>query len=92
MLIARGDGFRYVRSMNPEAATEIQIERYRQMTGEERVTIGFEMTRRWLEELKEEIQRVHRDVGQEELKKLMRLRIEMTKEGYERLIGARFVP
>ena len=27
--------------MSPEAATEMQIERYRQMTGEERLRFGF---------------------------------------------------
>ena len=29
--------------MSPEAATEMQIERYRQMTGEERVKIGVDL-------------------------------------------------
>ena len=61
-------------------ATEMQIERYRKMTCEERITIGLEMTHRWLEGLKEQIRREHPNADDIEFKRLLRRRIEMAKE------------
>jgi len=65
--------------MKPEAATEMQIERYRQMTGEERLSIAFR-----LHELACELARVgvrlqHPGVDESEVERLLRGRLELAR-------------
>ena len=80
MLIARGDGFRYARSMSPEAATEMQIERYRQMTGEERLRLGFELFEFACNVAREGIRSQHPDADEAEVNRRLRERLALARE------------
>ena len=62
--------------MSPEAATQMQIERYRQMTGEEPLRIGCQLTDAWLDGLRPQIRLEFPNASPEEFRMLKRERIE----------------
>jgi hypothetical protein len=66
--------------MSPEAATQMQIERYRQMTGEQRLRIGCQLTDAWLDGLRQQIRLGFPNASSDEFKALLRERIERDKE------------
>ena len=65
--------------MSPEAATQMQIERYRQMTGEERLKIGCQLTDAWLDGLRQQIRLEFPNASPDEFNALLRERIERDK-------------
>ena len=57
----------------------MQIERYRQMTGEERLKIGCQLTDAWLERLTQQIRLEFPNASPDEFKALLRARIVRDK-------------
>jgi len=66
--------------MNAEAATNKQIERYRQMTGEQRLTIALELHEMSCNIACEGIRRQHPNADTVEVERLLRQRIELERD------------
>jgi len=67
--------------MEPAAALKTQIERYRAMTGEERVSIALELHELACDVAKEGIRAQHPGATPTEIEDLLRKRIELTRRG-----------
>ena len=62
--------------MSPQAALELQIERYRQMTGEQRLAIALDLHELACDIAREGIRAQHREATDQEVERLLRFRIE----------------
>ena len=67
--------------MSPEAATRMQIERYRQMTCEERLGIALRLHELSCEMARIGIRRQHPGASEEEVNRLLRKRLELARNG-----------
>lgn len=67
--------------MSPEAATEMQIDRYRQMTGEQRLSIALRLHELSCEMARVGIRRQHPQASEEEVNRLLRQRLELARNG-----------
>ena len=65
--------------MSPEAATEMQIERYRQMTGEERVKLSFDLFRLACDVARAGIRQQHPDADAAEVERLLKERLALAR-------------
>jgi len=65
--------------MTPAAALEKQIERYRRMTGEERLRIALDLHEMSCDIAREGIRRQHPRANAEEVERLLRHRIELAR-------------
>ena len=65
--------------MSPEATTEMQIERYRQMTGEERVKLGFDLFRLACDVARAGIRRQHPEADEAEVERLLKERLALAR-------------
>jgi len=79
--VARDRARRYVFTVSPKAATEMQIERYRQMTCEERLGIALRLHELSCEMARIGIRRQHPGASEEEVNRLLRKRIELARNG-----------
>jgi len=66
--------------MSPDAATEMQIDRYRQMTGEERLHLGFELFEFACNVARERIRSQHPDADEAEVNRRLRERLALARE------------
>jgi hypothetical protein len=64
--------------MTPEAALQAQIERYRQMTGDERLQIGLRLHELSCEIARDGIRAQHPGIGEEDVGRKLRERIQLT--------------
>ncbi|HEY3761621.1 MAG TPA: hypothetical protein VGN23_07730 [Verrucomicrobiae bacterium] len=65
--------------MNAAAALDKQIERYRQMTGEQRLAIALELHEMSCEIAREGIRRQHPGADAAEVERLLRQRLELAR-------------
>lgn len=65
--------------MSPEAATQMQIERYRQMTCEERMGVALRLHELACEMARMGIRRQNPGAGEEEVTRLLRQRVELAR-------------
>jgi hypothetical protein len=65
--------------MNPQAALEYQIERYCQMSGEERLALALELHELACEVARAGIRRRHPEAGAAEVERLLRERLELAR-------------
>jgi hypothetical protein len=65
--------------MTPESASNKQIERYRQMTGEQRLAIALELHEMSCNIAREGIRRQNPDADAAEVERLLRHRIELAR-------------
>ena len=66
--------------MNPEAALEKQIELYRSMTGEQRLAIALDLHEFSCNVAREGIRRQHPNADTAEVERLLRRRLELTRQ------------
>ena len=66
--------------MTPEAALALQIERYRQMTGEQRLDIALRLHELACDVTREGIRHQHPGANEDEVERLLRKRIELTRQ------------
>jgi len=66
--------------MTAAQALEKQIERYRQMTGEQRLKIALDLHEMSCNVAREGIRRQHPDADADEVERLLRRRIEIERE------------
>jgi hypothetical protein len=66
--------------MTPEAALALQIERYRQMTGEQRLDIALRLHELACDVAREGIRHQHPGANEDEVERLLRKRIELTRQ------------
>ena len=66
--------------MNPEAALQRQIERYRQMTGEERLKIALDLHEFACNVAREGIRRQFPEATADEVEQHLRRRIELSRQ------------
>ena len=67
--------------MSPKAATEMQIERYRLMTCEERINIALRLHDLACEMARAGIRVQHPDADEAEVNRLLRRRLELARGG-----------
>lgn len=65
--------------MNASAALDQQIERYRQMTGEERLSIALDLHEMSCDIAREGIRHAHPGAGHAEVERLLRRRLELAR-------------
>jgi hypothetical protein len=65
--------------MTPQAALEAQIERYRAMTGEERLKIAFNLHELSCEVARDGIRHQHSNASEAEVEHLLRARIALAQ-------------
>lgn len=65
--------------MTPEAGLKLQIERYRQMTGEERLAIALRLHEFACDVSREGIRQQRPDADESEVERLLRKRIELAR-------------
>lgn len=65
--------------MNAATALEKQIERYRRMTGEQRLAIALELHEMSCDIAREGIRRQHPDADAAEVERLLRHRLELAR-------------
>ena len=65
--------------MTAATALDKQIERYRQMTGEERLTIALELHEMSCDIAREGIRRQHPNANNDEVERLLRRRLELAR-------------
>jgi hypothetical protein len=65
--------------MTADAALEKQIERYRQMTGEQRLAVALELHEMSCDIAREGIRRQHPHADATEVERLLRKRIELAR-------------
>jgi hypothetical protein len=65
--------------VSPEAATEMQIERYRRMTGEERVKLGFDLFRLACDVARAGIRHQHPGADEAEVERLLKERLALAR-------------
>ena len=66
--------------MTPQAATDFQISRYRQMTGEQRLAIALELHEMSCDLAREGIRRQHPEAAAAEVERLLHKRLELTRQ------------
>ena len=66
--------------MNPEAALHEQIERYRRMTGEQRLGIALGLHELSVNIAREGIRRQHPGADEAEVERLLRRRVELARQ------------
>ena len=66
--------------MSPEAATEMQIERYRKMTCEERMGVALRLHELSCEMSRMGIRRQHPGASEDEVNCLLRQRLELVRQ------------
>jgi hypothetical protein len=66
--------------VTPEAALALQIERYRQMTGEQRLDIALRLHELACDVAREGIRHQHPGANEDEVERLLRKRIELTRQ------------
>jgi hypothetical protein len=69
----------YIASVNPEDALKLQIEKYRQMTGEERLVIALRLHELSCEVARSGIRWQNPSASEEEVEKLLRDRIALSR-------------
>ena len=65
--------------MTAATATERQIERYRQMTGEQRLKIALDLHEMSCNVAREGIRRQHPNASEAEVEKLLQVRLELAR-------------
>jgi hypothetical protein len=65
--------------MSPQAALDYQIERYRQMTGEERLAIALDLHELSCDIAREGIRAQHPEAEEAEVERLLRRRLELAR-------------
>jgi hypothetical protein len=65
--------------VTPAAALEKQIERYRQMTGEQRLAVALDLHEMSCDIAREGIRRQHPNASDEEVEQLLRRRLELAR-------------
>ncbi|MBI5685218.1 MAG: hypothetical protein HZC54_09055 [Verrucomicrobia bacterium] len=65
--------------MTPDAALERQIELYRQMTGEQRLAVALRLHEMACDVAREGIRHQHPGAGEQEVERLLRERIELSR-------------
>ncbi len=65
--------------MSPQAALDFQIERYRKMSGEERLGIALALHELSCDVAREGIRAQHPDVDEREAARLLRQRLELAR-------------
>jgi hypothetical protein len=65
--------------MTPEAALKAQIERYRGMTGEQRLGLALELHELSCDVAREGIRRQHPEASDSEVERLLRHRLELAR-------------
>jgi len=63
--------------MTPQAALDVQIERYRQMTGEERLALALELHELSCDVAREGIRHQYPGIAEAEVERLLRQRLEL---------------
>lgn len=66
--------------MNPEGALQTQIERYRGMTGEQRLAIALDLHELSCNVAREGIRQQHPDADEMEVERLLRQRLELARQ------------
>jgi Rv0078B-related antitoxin len=66
--------------MTPQAALQKQIEKYRAMTGEERLKLGLDLHELSCEIAREGVRHQHPDAGPDEVERLLRKRIALAQQ------------
>ena len=66
--------------MTPEAALEAQIERYRQMTGEERLSIGLRLHELSCDVAREGIRSQNPGISEDQVEQKLKQRIQVAYE------------
>ena len=69
----------YTKGMTPATALDKQIERYRQMTGEQRLKIALDLHEMSCNVAREGIRRQHPNASEAEVEKLLRARLELAR-------------
>jgi hypothetical protein len=65
--------------MTPEAALDVQIQRYRKMTGEERLAIALELNELSYDIAREGIRAQHPGADEMEVERQLRYRLELAR-------------
>lgn len=65
--------------MTPQAASQVQIERYRQMTGEQRLALAMELHELACDLARAGIRRQHPEANEVEVNRLLRGRLELAR-------------
>lgn len=65
--------------MSPQAALDYQIERYREMTGEQRLAIALDLHELSCEVAREGIRAQHPDADDAEVERLLHRRLELAR-------------
>jgi len=65
--------------MTPQAALDFQIERYREMTGEERLAIALDLHELSCDIAREGIRSQHPNADEREVERLLRYRLELAR-------------
>ena len=65
--------------MTPDAALQLQIERYRQMTGEQRLALAMELHELACELARAGIRRQHPEANEAEVNRLLHGRLELAR-------------
>ena len=65
--------------MTPEAALQVQIERYRHMTGEQRLGLAMELHELACDLARAGIRRQHPEANEVEVSRLLRGRLELAR-------------
>lgn len=65
--------------MTPQAASQVQIQRYRQMTGEQRLALALELHELACDLARAGIRRQHPEANEVEVNRLLRGRLELAR-------------
>jgi len=65
--------------MTPQAALQVQIERYRRMTGEQRLALAMELHELACDLARAGIRRQHPEANEAEVNRLLRGRLELAR-------------
>ena len=65
--------------MTPEAALQVQIERYRHMTGEQRLALAMELHELACDLARAGIRQQHPEANEVEINRLLRRRLELAR-------------
>jgi hypothetical protein len=72
-------GMQYRKAMTAAAATQEQIRRYRQMTGEQRLALALDLHELSCDVAREGIRRQHPNADAQEVERLLRRRLELAR-------------
>ena len=71
--------FGYIDHMTPQNALGLQIKRYREMTGEQRLAIALDLHELSCDVAREGIRDQHPDANEKEIERLLRRRLELVR-------------